>query len=196
MAIPGLALAQGDLERDALAFERLEAIHAEIDTLLATIGQMSPDPDAAATLPPAWRRPGAITYIPGRGQLDGLVAVMAAQTLGGAGFGVVQTSNAAVSTRNPSDAGSFGEVSMACLSVLDKGSTASGIRFLLRRIRRQMPGAVLVVCLWHAETVSPLLQALRAEGEDETIVLSLGELVALARALSARTDQTRAEIPA
>ena len=77
-------------------------------------------------------------------------------------------------------------VRLCCLSVFEQGSNASGIRYLLRRIERQMPEAAVVVCLWHAAGTSAMLAALRSEGTEETIVFSIGELVALARAISAR----------
>jgi predicted PurR-regulated permease PerM len=201
VAMQGLALAQADLARDALEFERLDAIHAQIETLLAALaserrpGTASPAsapasaPAPASDAPAAWKAPGAIAVIPGRGQLDGLAATMATQVLQDAGFGAVEMSNATLGNPGPDEderQEAFGSATMCCLSVLDNGSTASGIRYLLRRIQRHMPGAAIVVCLWHADANSPLLHELRAEGEDETIIMSLGELVALTRALSAR----------
>ena len=50
-----------------------------------------------------------------------------------------------------------------------------------------MPDAVIVVGLWHANRDSPVLSALRSEGTDEHLVLSIGELLALTRTLSARS---------
>ena len=122
---------------------------------------------------------------------------MALQVLQGAGFGARQEGNAVLGAGQASaadpgtDPGAdpgldLGAVRLCCLSVLDQGSTASGLQYLLRRIHRRMPGAVVVVGLWHAAGSSALLSALRAEGSEETIVLSLGELVALARAVAAR----------
>ena len=70
--------------------------------------------------------------------------------------------------------------------MLEEGSSSAGIRYLLKRMARQMPDATVVVCLWHAAAGSPMLSVLRSEGEEEIIVLSLGELVAFARAISAR----------
>ncbi len=70
--------------------------------------------------------------------------------------------------------------------MLEEGSTPSSIRYFLRRIRRTMPDATVIVGLWHAAGGSPMLAALRAEGPGETIVTSLGEAVALCLALAAR----------
>ena len=184
VALRGLALAQADLSRDALAFERLEAIHVQIERLLSQMArQVGSPPDA---LPPlAWQAEGAVVCIPARGQLDDLAATMAMQVLQGAGFGARQESNLVLGAGHAATV-DLGAVRLCCLSVLDQGSSPSGLQYLLRRIQRRMPGAVVVVGLWHAEGNSALLAALRAEGSAETIVLSLGELVALARAVSAR----------
>ncbi len=189
VAMLGLALAQTDLARDALEFERLDRIHAQIEALLGQLAASLPRaPHEQNAQPPDWSRPGAVLCIPGRGQLDGLAATMAVQVMQDAGFGASPVANAALD--DSADKTGFPQVAMCCLSVLDKGSTASGVRYLLRRIQRQMPGATIVVCLWHAEAGSTLLQTLRAEGEDETITLSLGELVALAKAQAARDPVT------
>ena len=77
---------------------------------------------------------------------------------------------------------------LVCLSALDEGSSPSALRYLLRRIARQMPQAAVVVCLWNADGQSTTLAALRSEANDAMIVLSLGELVALARAICARHE--------
>lgn len=188
VAMRGLALAQADLSSDTLAFERLEAIHRQIEALLSILAAGRPDASAQqrAALPaPEWQADGAVICIPGRGQLDDLAATMAIQVLQSAGFAARCESNSILGAGRD-DPTHLGSARLCCLSVLEQGSSASGIRYLLRRIQRQMPNAAVVVCLWHAAGTSRLLTALRAEGNEETIILSLGELVALARAISAR----------
>ena len=184
VAMEGLALAQSDLARDALAFERLEAIHQQLDRLVATLAGGAPASPAAAP-PEGWRTEGAVVCIPGRGQLDDLAATMAMQVLRGAGFGAVCEANTVLGS---TDAGleRLAAARLCCLSVLEEGSSPSAVRYLLRRMNRRMPQAAIVVCLWHADGDSEMLAVLRAEGNEETIVLSLGELVALTRAISAR----------
>ncbi|MDT7578732.1 MAG: hypothetical protein QOH17_5065 [Pseudonocardiales bacterium] len=191
VAIPGLALAQADLARDTLAFERLEAIHRQIEALLSMIavGRRGAGPEQRSAMPPTeWRVDGAVICLPGRGQLDDLTATMAVQVLQDAGFAARCESNSILGAGGDEPA-NLASARLCCLSVLEQGSSASGIRYLLRRVQRQMPNAAVVVCLWHAEGTSPMLGALRAEGSKETIVLSLGELVALTRAISARRLQ-------
>ena len=194
VALRGLALAQADLARDALAFERLEAIHAQIEDMLASLGNGAPVPAAgeSAPLPPEWRRERAIVCMPARGQLDDLASAMAMQVLRGAGFGVETVSNLILG--GGKELGEdFSATRLACLSVFEQGSNPSGVRYLLRRMQRQMPNASIVICLWHAAGDSEMLATLRAEGNtgaaEETIVLSLGELLAMARAISARAPR-------
>ncbi len=192
VALRGLALAQGDLARDSLAFERLEAIHDQIDVLLTKLGDIQVTP-ADTTVPPAWRSDGTILCIPGRGQLDDLTATMAVQALEKHGFGARVEPNlilGGVGALPPEVAAAR----LCCLSVLEQGSTASGIRYFIRRIQKRIPHAAIVVCLWHSTADSPLLADLRSEGEDEHQVLSIGELLALAQALSTRRRVSQGEV--
>ena len=194
VALGGLALAQADLSREALAFDRLEGIHAAIGRLLQTLGQ---EPGAGAqppgaAVPAGWAAEGAVLCIPGRGPLDDLAATMAVQLLQARGFGARVLPNAALGNKD-ADGGVDGGVNwagvrMCCISAMEEGSSAASIRFFLRRVRRRAPGAAAVVCLWHAMADSATLAALRAEGGDEFIVLSLGELLALAPVVAARAS--------
>ena len=188
VALPGLALAQSDLLRDDLAFERLEGIHAQIEAFLARLA--SGGPRDSGFSPPSDRVQQAasgfldVVCIPGRGQLDDLAAAMAIRALGEAGFHARLEPNVVLGASNPVD---LSGARLCCLSILEEGSGVSGIRYFVRRIRKRMPDAVIVVGLWHANRDSPVLSALRSEGTDEHLVLSIGELLALTRTLSARS---------
>ena len=188
VALPGLALAQGDLARDALAFERLEAIHDQIEKLLARMAEervgagMPASPHSVAE---SWRGDGSVLCIPGRGQLDDLAATMAVQILCGAGFGARVEPNLVLGSLHGATS-EFARTRLCCLSILEEGSNVAGIQYFIRRIQRQMPDATIVVGLWHVDRASPLLAALRAAGEEEHMVLSVGELLALCHAVAAR----------
>ncbi len=191
VALRGLTLAQADLSRDTLGFEQLEAVHLQIQAVVDELGHarpLAPLVPMEALRMAGWQHDGAVVCIPGRGQLDDLAAMMAMQVLCDAGFGAIRESNAVLGKAQAGDGG-VGQARLCCLSVLDQGSSASGIRYLLRRIHRQMPDAIVVVGLWHATGDSAMLDKLRSEAAEETIVLSLGELVALVRAISARQPQ-------
>ncbi len=187
VALPGLALAQNDLMRDDLAFERLEGIHAQIEAMLARLSQGRPQRTDQVSSADAGDGTGPdaldVVCIPGRGQLDDLAAAMAVQVLAEAGFRARLEANMVLGASNPAD---LSATRLCCLSILEEGSGVSGIRYFVRRIRKRMPDAVVVVGLWHASRDSPLLSALRLEGTDEHLVLSTGELLAFARTLSAR----------
>jgi predicted PurR-regulated permease PerM len=186
VALRGLALAQRDLARDALAFERLEEIHVQITKLLKELeGVDRPSEPVRTTLPHDWQASGAVVCIPGRGQLDDLAATMAAQVLKSASFGATVEPNLVLGSTDPANV-DLSIARLCCLSVLEDGSTASGIRYFVRRMRKKMPDANVVVCLWQAPADSALLAELRSTGEEEHLVLSIGELMALAQALSAR----------
>ena len=189
VALRGLALAQRDLSRDALAFERLEDIHGQIAALLTELdpGAAAPSP-ANSSVPVGWGTDGAIICIPGRGQLDDLAATMAIQVLRAAGFGAAMQPNLVLGA-SATVAPELVDARLCCLSVLEEGSTASGIRYFVRRMQKRVPAARIVVCLWHAPGDSPLLADLRSTGQDEHLVLSVGELVALTQAISARSER-------
>lgn len=208
VALPGLALAQGDLARDDSAFERLDAIHDQIGTLLVRVRvdakkevakKLAAAKDApinregSRQLPPAeWRRHDTIVCVPGRGQLDDLAALMAVHALRDAGFGAYGEPNLVLNGRDIASP-RFAKAKICCLSVLEQGSTAASIRYFIRRVQKQMPHVTVVVGLWHADRDSLLLSTLRAGGGEEHVVLSIGEMIAFCQALGARQPALAAE---
>ena len=184
VALPGLALAQRDLSRDVLAFERLEDIHTQIETLLERLAADPVDSEAGATgspTPPGHDR--SVVCIPGRGHLDDLATAMVVRSLESGGFSARLEPNAVL---GPSSALDLGDTRLCCLSIIEEGSSVSGIRYFVRRIRKRMPQATIVIGLWRADRDSAVLTALRAEGTDAHLVLSIGELLAFTGALTAR----------
>lgn len=195
VALRGLALAQADLTQDRFEFERLEAIHQQIAGLLRTIAadvtarpavpaQPAPNlgPDLAPDLAADWAADGSVVIVPSRGQLDDLAADMTAQILRGFGFGARVVPNAALSASSKTG-DDLSRAKLCCLSVLDGGSSASGIQYLLSRMRRRMPDTAVVTGLWHGNG-STMLARLRDAGIEETVVTSIPELVAFCRARS------------
>ena len=183
VALPGLALAQADFARDTLVFERLEAIHDQITSVLSQIEDRSPAP--TAVVEEAWREPGAILCIPGRGQLDDLAATIAVHALTHDGFGARLEPNHTLGVGRATSTDAHG-AKVCCLSILEDGSSVASIRYFISRLGKQAPGAAVVVGLWDARPDSVLLQSLRDEGHDEHVVLSVGELQAFCRALAGR----------
>lgn len=185
VALPGLALAQGDLARDALGFERLDAIHGQIEELLALLENDRSLPVPHSLPDASWRGEVSVLCLPARGQLDDLAATMAHHGLVSAGFGVSVMPNSLVGASAPAGF-AFADVRLCCLSVLEQGNSVAGVRYFIKRLQALMPQAAIVVGLWHASRTSPFLASLREEGGQEHIVLSIGELLAFVRALAAR----------
>ena len=206
VALPGLALAQGDLARDDSAFERLDAIHGQIGALMVRV-RVDARREAARKVaaadgggpeqprqlpPPDWRNHDAIVCVPGRGQLDDLAALMTVHALRDAGFGAYGEANLVLNARDAMPP-RLSKAKLCCLSILEEGSTAASIRYFIRRVQKQIPGATVVVGLWHADRDSSLLSTLRASDGEEHVVLSIGELIAFCQAMGARQPALAAE---
>jgi predicted PurR-regulated permease PerM len=165
VSLQALVLADADWSREVLEPERLDDVRAQVQGLLAALA------------PPAARGTAApVVCSGGRGSLDDLAAEMAVQAIEAEGMAALALPEAA-----EPDPVLAETVRLCCLSVLEGSNSADGIRFLVRRWQRRLPQASVVVGLWHAEAGSPLLAELRQDATGETIVTSLGELVALCR---------------
>ncbi|WP_343898125.1 AI-2E family transporter, partial [Craurococcus roseus] len=184
VALRALALAQADWSREVLEPERLDGVHRHFETMLDDLAERAEPAAAPDAAPAGWADDGAVVCVAGRGQFDDLAAQMAAQLLRAAGFGARALPNAALG-----EAGlerlDPARVRLCCLSVLEEGSSAAGVRYFLRRLRRRLPDTAVVVGLWRARPDSPTLTALREEGSGETTVTSLREAVAFCQAAAA-----------
>jgi len=176
VVLEALNLAQIDFRRGLLDPKHVEQINEAVDELMAdTIDSEDVTPAAVARkdndsasveesdespslpdlpvlrdLPPEW---GAkpVLCVGGRGPFDDAVARMLIQLLEKHGLGGCVETNAAVSSSNIVRLNSAG-VTLVCLSYLDLGSSPAHLQHSIKRIRRQIPGATLVVGLWgHAD---------------------------------------------
>ena len=184
VALRGLSLAQTDLSQDLLEFERLEAIHQQIASLLKAIATIdAAHGEDSASVRPAmdWAAYGSVIVVPSRGQLDDLAADMTAQVLRSFGFGARVEPNAVLGASRKTQTDLSG-AKLCCLSVLDGGSTVSGVQYLLSRMRRAMPHALVVLGLWHGDRNRTLLPSLREAGVEETVVTSIQEILAFCKA--------------
>ncbi|MFC0408026.1 AI-2E family transporter [Roseomonas elaeocarpi] len=202
VAMRGLVLAQSDWAREVLEPERLDSLRHQIVALLDDLDEMpelfhppvvpgDPEEDVpvAGSMAPSWQADGAVLFIAGRGQFDDLTAEMAAQIFRRQGFGARAESNSILETssleRLDPDV-----VRLCCLSVLEEGSSAASVRHFVRRLRRRLPEARVIIGLWHAPADSTMLSTLRAEGPGETITTSLREAATLSQAVSAWAERT------
>lgn len=189
VALPALRLAQADATREVLAPERLERLRQSVLTLLEDLEEAEekrpdpapaggapgeePEPVRSAAAPAAWRAPGAVLCLGGRGPFDALLAAMLAQGLVWRGFGVQQGGGAVLPAHPPR---------LACLCLLEGGTSAAAARFQLRRLRRRLPPEVALLALvWRGaqEGESRMAAALRGDAALAPVALatSLGEAV-------------------
>jgi predicted PurR-regulated permease PerM len=159
VAIKGLALAQLDVNRGALDHERRvrikEAVEGVIDDLAdhadapppAAAAGPATQPHVAPADAPAGDRPAKpVLCIAGRGSLDEAAAAMLAQLLARQGIVARVVSSAEVSAANIYRLDVTG-TQIACLSYLEAGGFTNA-RYLVRRLRRKLPRARIVVGFW------------------------------------------------
>lgn len=173
VALRALVMADQDWSREVLEAEKLEDIRFSLAGLLEELkGEESDGEESDREVAPR------ILCTAGRGRLDDLAAAFAAQALRSEGLPALALAEGA-----EPPPGLVPNLALCCIAVLESGSSAAGIRYLVRRWQRLLPGARIVVGLWHAAPDSTLLEALRREKAGEVIVTSLGELAALCRTL-------------
>ncbi|MDN3568604.1 AI-2E family transporter [Paeniroseomonas aquatica] len=179
VVLRGLALAEADWAAEVLASDRLERINQAVGDLLAGLALPAP---AAPRAGGAWRAEGAVLCIAGRGAFDGLAAQVMMRALQQRGFGALALPNNALETGNL-QALQAHAARFCLISAIEAGSSAVGLRYMQRRIRRTMPEGQLAIGLWGARPGSEMLLAL-SEGKGQAIVTSLREALALAEALA------------
>ncbi|UWU75476.1 AI-2E family transporter [Bradyrhizobium huanghuaihaiense] len=192
IAIPGLLLARADARRGALDLDRLRRIKETVEGVIDDLSDrddcapsvksnedlhdsstleievvdtpdLSPPVVPTGTVRSDWRDGKPVLCIGARDPLDEATANMIAQLLEKHGIGVRIEPSTAASSSNI-----FGldtaNIRIVCVSCLGSGSPAH-LRFLLRRLRRKMPHASLLVGLWGSTKDSEDEESL----DDETI---------------------------
>jgi predicted PurR-regulated permease PerM len=201
VALKGLKLAQADLDRNALDALHLQRIRDSVIELVRELDdhedqpqkRVTQDVEAAAAvdsiedprvydfpilakdkLTTHWRGEAPVLCIAGRTGLDEAVAVMLAQILSKQGIGTRLEGVDALSSANILRLETKGIV-MVCVSFLNTSSIAQ-MRFTIRRLRRKLPGVVIVLGSWNAEADSTVLaDAVKADG----VALTLHDAVKL-----------------
>jgi hypothetical protein len=176
VALPGLQLAQKDMARgtlNRLQSENIRGAVIEVVDDLSDHDDLSPatatthDAEAAAAaetvndetlalpvlqteqLTPEWQTDRPVLCVAGRGPLDEAAAIMLAQLLEKHGLAARVEGADAIATANIFRLETKG-VMMVFLSYLDAGSPAH-MRYTVRRLRRKLPGAQIVLGCWAAE---------------------------------------------
>jgi predicted PurR-regulated permease PerM len=183
VALPGVKLAQNDLTRGALDRAQAEKIKATILEVVDNLaehndgtpaGDTTHDPEAAAAvetvdkavpalavvkrdaLGPEWRTDAPVLCVAGRSPLDQAAAAMVAQLLGKQGLGARVEGADAVATMNILRLETSG-VALVCLSYLDDSSVAH-MRYTIRRLRRRLPAAQVLLACWKADVDAATLR--------------------------------------
>ena len=210
VALPGLKLAQNDLLRGTLKREQTEKIKAAVDELLDDLRDEAEKPPEAATthdaeaaaaieaspeeentvlpvlsapdLKQGWQSKTPILCVAGRGPLDEAAAAIFAQLLERHGLSARVEPADAIASPNVFRLETEG-IALVCISYLDNSSIAS-MRYAIRRMRRKLPDAIMMLGCWTDSDPSHLQEAVKADEAVNTLN------VALAYAISAATGRS------
>jgi hypothetical protein len=216
VALTGLQLAQSDLDRDALDQTRLIRIR---DTVLEFANDLSdqtdhepagdqPTVDAesvaavegvpvdpCADLPvlqktdlsPEWRSDTPVLVIAGRTPLDEAAAIMFAQLCNVHGLAARVEGAEALTTTNIFRLETSG-VALVCLSYLD-ATHAAHMRYAVRRLRRKLPQARIMIGCWTSPDDAGRLEALRESAKADLFASTLREATRICIEESRLRDQ-------
>jgi predicted PurR-regulated permease PerM len=207
VALKGLKLAQSDLDREALDQARLikirDTVFEFVDDLsdqpdreptgeqatadaetVAAVEVVINDPAPAdlpvlqkAELAAEWQGEHPILCIAGRTALDEAAAIMLAQLCNVHGLPARVEGPAALATANIFRLETTG-VALVCLSHLG-ATNAAHIRYAVRRIRRKLPRAIVMVSCWAATDDAQRLVALREGTKADLFCSSFSEAIQL-----------------
>jgi predicted PurR-regulated permease PerM len=193
VAVKGLALAQLDVNRGELDHARRlrikEAVDAVIDDLSDHAAPLTED-DPATDSDAGGGSQNVVLCVSGRGSLDEAVAAMLGQLLGKAGIGVRVVASGAVTALNLTRLDVIG-VRMVFVSYLEPGDFTNA-RYLVRRLRRRLPDALIVAGFWTLSEADALAREAARETTADLVVTSLRQAIdrvtAVAGHESPRTD--------
>lgn len=218
VALRGLKLAQIDLDREALDTLHLRRVRDSVIELVKEfddhddrITEAQPAQDAETAEPvdsisdtvspdipvlqrdeldPDWQSEVPVLCVAGRTGLDEAAAAMLAQLLSKHGLAARVEGPDALSTANIFRLQTKG-IAMAVVSFMDQRSAAQ-MRYTIRRLRRKLPDAPIVLGCWTAENASALAETVKADA----VAVTLREAVKLCveRARDAATENDTAKV--
>ena len=207
VALKGLQLAQADAERGALDPERLTKIRDAVSEFANNISEQddrplpkaNPTTDVEATsavetvaedapyenlpvlskgdLPPEWQGEHPVLCVAGRSLLDEAAAIMLGQLSTAHGLAARVEAADALSTANIFRLETAG-VAIVCLVYMDAGSPAH-MRYSVRRLRRKLPKATIILGCWLKDMDPAALESLREGAKADLAAASLGEAIKL-----------------
>jgi len=218
VALKGLQLAQVDVDRGAIDQERLTKIRDAVSEFVGDLADEDDRPptklnsttDAEASsavesvaenaedeklpiltknsLPPEWQGEHPVLCVAGRSLIDEAAAIMLAQLSTAHGLSARVEGPAALSTENVFRLVSTG-VAVVCLVYLDASGPAH-MRYSVRRLRRKLPKATIILGCWLKDVDAAGLEFLRESAKADLVAGSLGEAIKLC--IDAAADQMHA----
>src|SRR6202045_1753578 len=207
VALKGLQLAQADAERGTLDLERLKKIRDAVSEFTNNLSDQDDRPppkvrstsDAEATsavesvaedapyenlpilskedLPPGWQGEHPVLCVAGRSLIDEAAAIMLGQLSTAHGLAARVEGADALSTTNIFRLETTG-VAIVCLVYLDAGAPAH-MRYAVRRLRRKLPKATIILGCWLKNIDPAALEKLRDGAKADLAAASLAEAVKL-----------------
>jgi hypothetical protein len=202
-----LQLAQVDAERGALNHERLTKIRDAVSEFANDLSDQDDRPppkvnsttDAEATsavesvaedapyenlpilskedLPPEWQGEHPVLCVAGRSLIDEAAAIMLGQLSTAHGLVARVEGAAALSTTNVFRLETAG-VAIVCLVYMDSSGSAH-MRYSVRRLRRKLPKATIILGCWMKDVNPAALEQLRDGAKADLAAASLGEAIKL-----------------
>jgi predicted PurR-regulated permease PerM len=216
VALRGLLLAQADAKRGALDQTRMIKIREAVtefasdlstqDDSIPDVTSPTIDAEAAAAvetihdtaissnlpvvqkadLPLDWQGEFPVLSLAGRSPLDEAAAVLFAQLSNAHGLAARVEPADALSPANILTLGTAG-VAIVCLSYLDASSPAH-MRYSVRRLRRQLPMATIMLGCWAEDIDAEQLEELRVAAKADTAAKSLSEAMMICRTTAGATE--------
>jgi hypothetical protein len=207
VALKGLQLAQADAERGALSPERMSKIRDAVSEFANNLSDADDRPppkvsattDAEATsavetvaedapfenlpvlttddLPPEWRSEYPVLCVAGRTPIDEAAAIMLGQLSTAHGLKARVEGADALSTANVFRLETTG-IAIVCLVYMDANGPAH-MRYAVRRLRRKLPKATIILGCWMKNMDPAALEQLRDGAKADLAAASLGEAVKL-----------------
>jgi predicted PurR-regulated permease PerM len=206
VALKGLQMAQADAERGALDHERLTKIRDAVSEFANNISDQDDRPlqkvssttdieasSAVATvaedayenlpllskeeLPPEWQGEHPVLCVAGRSLIDEAAAIMLGQLSTAHGLSARVEAAEALSTTNIFRLDTTG-IAIVCLVYMDASSPAH-MRYAVRRLRRKLPKATIILGCWVKDMDPAVLEKLRDGAKADLAANSLGEAVKL-----------------
>jgi hypothetical protein len=141
------------------------------------------------SLPPEWQGEHPLLCVAGRSRIDEAAAIMLAQLSTTHGLAARVEGAEALSTSNVFRLDTTG-VAIVCLVYLDANGPAH-MRYSVRRLRRKLPKATIILGCWIKEIDPAALELLREGAKADLVAASLGEAVKLCIEATGGKDQRR-----